>query len=73
MAQTHRTSVKLTMPFRRDCVTVTTSAEQAWAIAKLTEAGAELTTAAEVVTRLLELARFTLASGRSGKQTSTDR
>jgi len=59
--------VKL-LGFRRDCVTATTHAEQAQATAKLTEAGAELTAAADAVTGLLELARITAASGRTGKQ-----
>lgn len=54
--------------FRRDCVTATTSADQAQAAAKLTEAAAELTLAAEAVTGLLELARMTAAAGRTGKQ-----
>jgi hypothetical protein len=59
--------VKL-LGFRRDCVTATTSVDQAQATVKLTEAGAELTAAAQVVTGLLELARITAASGRIGKQ-----
>jgi hypothetical protein len=44
-------------------VTATTHAEQVQVTAKLTEAGAELTGAAEAVTGLLELARVTAASG----------
>ena len=59
--------VKL-LGFRRDCVTATTHADQAQATAKLTEAGAELTAAAEAVTRLLELAHITAASAPTGKQ-----
>jgi hypothetical protein len=59
--------VKL-LGFRRDCVTATTHVDQAQATAKLTEAGAELTAAAEAVTALLELARITAASGRTGTQ-----
>jgi hypothetical protein len=59
--------VKL-LGFRRDCVTATTHADQAQATAKLTEAGAELTAAAEAVTGLLELAHITAASAPTGKQ-----
>jgi len=57
--------VKL-LGFRRDCVTATTHADQV--PAKLTEAGAELTAAAEAVTRLLELAHITAAAAPTGKQ-----
>jgi hypothetical protein len=54
--------------FRSDCVTATTVAEEAQATAKLTEAAAELTLAAEAVAGLLELARMTEAAGRTDKQ-----
>lgn len=53
--------------FRGDCVTATTLADHAQATAKLVESAAELTIAAEAVTGLLELARITAASGRTGK------
>jgi len=56
------------LSFRGDCVTATTLADQAQATAKLVEAAAELTTAAQAVTGLLELARLTGPSGRTGKQ-----
>jgi len=59
--------VKL-LGFRRDCVTATTHADEVQATAKLTEAGAELTAAAEAVTGLLELAHITAASAPTGKQ-----
>ena len=54
--------------FRRGCTTVSTQADEAKAIAKLTEAAAELSSAAEAVNGLLELARMTDAAGRSGKR-----
>lgn len=54
--------------FRRDCVTATTAADHAQAMAKLSEAAAELTLAAEAVTGLVELARLMEAAGRTGKQ-----
>jgi hypothetical protein len=57
--------------FRSDCVTATTAADQARATAKLTEAAAELTLAAEAVAGLLELARMTQAAWGSGKQDLT--
>jgi hypothetical protein len=59
--------VKL-LGFRRDCVTATTHADRVQATAKLTEAGAELTAAADAVTGLLELAHITAASAPTGKQ-----
>lgn len=53
--------------FRRDCVTAATPADEAEAMAKLAEAGAQLASAAEAVQGLLDLAELTAASGRKGK------
>ena len=54
--------------FRRDCTTVSTRADEAKAVAKLTEAAAELSAAAEAVNGLLKLAHMTDAAGRTGKR-----
>jgi len=59
--------VKL-LGFRRDCTTVSTRADEAKAVAKLTEAAAELSAAAEAVNGLLKLAHMTDAAGRTGKR-----
>ncbi len=54
---------------RGDCVTITTLADQtAQVMAKLMASAAELTIPAEAVTGLLELARITAESGRTGNQ-----
>lgn len=54
--------------FRRDCTTATSPAAQAQASAKLNEAAAELTDAADALNGFLELARMTAAAGRTGKK-----
>jgi hypothetical protein len=61
------TALAQLLGFRRDCVTAATAAEQAQATAKLMEAAAGLTAAAAAVTGLIDLAKMTTASGRTGK------
>jgi len=53
--------------FRRDCTSASSADERQAASERLINAGAELQKAAEGVSGLLELARITAASGRTGK------
>lgn len=52
--------------FRGDSATATTAADQEAATTRLLSAEAELTKAAEAVSGLLELAKVSAASGRTG-------
>ena len=62
------TALAKLLGFRRDCVTAATAADQAEATVKLTESAAGFARAAEAVTRLLDLAQLTAASGRRGEE-----
>jgi hypothetical protein len=61
------TGLQQLLQFRGDCATATSAADQEAATARLVNAAAELTKATEAVSGLLELARMTAASGRTGK------
>ena len=56
------------LPTIRCLMQVSTRADEAKAVAKLTEAAAELSAAAETVNGLLKLAHMTDAAGRTGKR-----
>lgn len=62
------TALAKLLGFRRDFVEATTPTDQAKATAKLLEAGAELSKAADAVAGLVELARMMAALGRVAKQ-----
>lgn len=62
------TALAQLLGFRRACVTAATAADQAAAMAKLTEAAEGLAGAAEAVGGLVDLAHLTAAAGRRGKQ-----
>jgi hypothetical protein len=61
------TALQQLLQFRGDCATATSASEQEATTARLVNAAAELTKAAETVSGLLELDRMTAASGRTGK------
>jgi len=61
------TGLQQLLQFRGDCVTATSAADQDAATARLVNAAATLTKAAEAASGLLDLARTTAASGRTGK------
>jgi hypothetical protein len=61
------TGLQQLLQFRRDCTTATTAAQREAATARLLNAQAELAKAADAVSGLLELAKITAASGRTGE------
>lgn len=61
------TGLQQLLQFRRDCTTATTAAQRKAATARLLNAQAELAKAADAVSGLLELAKITAASGRTGE------
>jgi hypothetical protein len=61
------TGLQQLLQFRRDCTTATSAAQREAATARLLNAQAELANAADAVSGLLELAKITAASGRTGE------
>jgi hypothetical protein len=61
------TGLQQLLQFRRDCTTATSAAQREAATARLLNAQAELANAADAMSGLLELAKITAASGRTGE------